>query len=229
MYRGGSSVELQRDFDYQITTGKRWANKQIDDFELQIHLDQGIFFVPATFWKNKKPIAWQIVGDGILKNKMETALYPELQNSIYKYVHLNNGYLAFREKNFAPDYDIWLGENQWYSWATKFCQSSKNCLDSDSLSRITRYFSMQPEYYDSTSFSELGLLEIKILRNFHYAINGLAFKDADLKKYYSRFFWYKPKASIKAVDVKLSYKQNYMIALLIQQEKKRKLEAKKPN
>ncbi len=33
-YKVGSTVELQRTFDYQITTVKRWANKQIDDFEL---------------------------------------------------------------------------------------------------------------------------------------------------------------------------------------------------
>ena len=29
-FEGGASVELQRSFDYQITTGKRWANRQID-------------------------------------------------------------------------------------------------------------------------------------------------------------------------------------------------------
>ena len=31
-FRGGGSTEIRRDFDYQITTGKRWANRQIDDF-----------------------------------------------------------------------------------------------------------------------------------------------------------------------------------------------------
>ncbi len=224
IYKGGSSVELQRDFDYQITTGKRWANKQIDEFELQIHLDQGIFFVPGTFWKNKKPIAWQIIGEGTIKNKLETCLYPELQNSIYKYVHLNKGYLLFKEKNFAPDYDIWLGENQWYSWASKFCKSSKNCLDSDSLSRITRFFNVNPTYPDSTWFNELNPLEIKILKNFYYAINGLTFKDVELKKYYSRFFWYTPNSSIKASDIKLTYNQNYLIGLLLQLEKRKKIE-----
>jgi len=110
IYKAGSSVELQRTFEYQITTGKRWANKQIDEFELQIHLDQGIFYVPNSFWKDKKAIPWQIVGRGSIKKTSEdlfSAAY-EMDQKI-KMVHLNSCYLSFKAKYIAHKHENCIG------------------------------------------------------------------------------------------------------------------------
>lgn len=222
-YKAGSSVELQRTFDYQITTGKRWANKQIDDFELQVHLDPGIFYVPATFWKDKRAIDWKIIGKGVIKKTSESLFTPEfeLSNKI-KMVHLNSGYLSFKTKNFAPDYDISIGEHGWHSWASKWCKNQKTCMNNDELSSITKYCSLSPYPPDSTTAEELNLTQLGILRNYAYALRGVVFKNKTYSNFYSQFFWYIPDASIKPEDVKLKYAENKFIAQIKYLEGKKK-------
>jgi hypothetical protein len=222
-YKAGSSVELQRTFDYQITTGKRWANKQIDDFELQVHLDPGIFYVPSTFWKDKHAIDWKIIGKGVIKKTSESLFTPgfELSNKI-KMVHLNSGYLSFKSKNFAPDYDISIGEHGWHSWASKWCKSQKNCIGYEELSAIAKYCSLQPYAPDTTTAEELSLTQLGILRNYAYALRGVVFKNKTYSNFYSQFFWYTPDPAIKAEDIKLKYAENKFIAQIKYLEGKRK-------
>jgi len=42
------------------------------------------------------------------------------------------------------------------------------------------------------------------MRNFGFALRGYEFKSADLKAFYSKFFWYKPDATLKAEEIELS-------------------------
>lgn len=227
IYKAGSTVELQRTFDYQITTGKRWANKRIDDFELQVHLDQGIFYVPESFWKDKKSIPWQIVGKGTIKKASEQFFSPayEVDQKI-RMVHLNSGYLSFKAKNFAPDYDISIGEHAWHSWAYKWCKNEKTCIKPEELSKITVYCSLRPYAPDSTTAEELSLTQLGILRNFAYALRGVAFKNKAYTTFYSQFFWYTPDPAIKAEEVKLNYEENKLIAQLKYLEGKKKVTEK---
>jgi len=219
VFQGGSGIEMQRDFDYQITTGKRWANRQIDDFELQIHLDRGIFSVPASFVKNKSA-NWQIVGDGVI-TKQATEWLPG-DSPLAKMVHLNDGYLLLKEKNFRPTQDIFLGEYNWGSWIDKMCKTSAKCPDTESSRRmIAHSFSVKPDA-DETVLGELTGDELKIARNFAYAIRGYNFTDKTLAAFYSQFFWYKPNAALKAEDVKLSDEETAFISLVKKAEGNRK-------
>lgn len=212
-YRGGASVELDRDFDYQITTGKSWANKQIDDFELQIHLDNGIFAVPARFIKptvdvSTKPNAeladWKIIGDGVMEEN-ERNWFGEDSPRV-RMVHLNRGHLLFKATNFKPDYDISFGEYNWAAgWADTWCNYGQECVEAESLEKVTRYFTLNPYGdFESGDFEKFTEKDFKYLRNYFYAVRGIDFKDEQLRKFYTQFFWYKPDKMLKAESLKLS-------------------------
>jgi hypothetical protein len=203
-FQGGASVETQRDFAYQITTGKRWSNKQIDDFELQLHMDEGIFNLPARFVKGNGLANWQMVGNGVIKSKAEK-FYDFDENSI-RMAHLNKGYFLFKAKNFKPDFDITITEFNWGTgWIGKMCRQGTKCLPEDAAERYGLFMSRAPgEYIEVSALKELTAKELKMLRNFSFALRGYDFKSPDLRSYYSKFFWYKPDPSLKAEDIELS-------------------------
>jgi hypothetical protein len=221
-FRGGESVELQRDFSYQITTGKRWANKQIDEFELQIHLDNGIFAIPASFQKDEKFANWQITGDGVIENQARQWFSEE--NPKVRMAHLNNGYLLFKAKNFKPDNDLFFGEYNWAAgWINIWCDFGQKCIERESLEKVARFFDLNPwQDYTDEDFAELGAKEIKYVCNYFYAVRGFPFKDAELKRFYSQFFWYKPNKSVKIENIKLSEAESKFLKKLKDYEEKRK-------
>jgi hypothetical protein len=224
LYRGGESVELDRNFDYQITTGKSWANKQIDDFELQIHLDNGIFAVPARFIRDEKLADWRIVGDGTMEEN-ERQWFNVDDSPKVRMVHLNRGYLSFKAKKFKPDYDISFGEYNWAAgWASVWCEFGQECLEADSLEKITRYFDLRPSAdFESVDFDNFTAKDFKYLRNYFYAVRGIDFKDEQLRKFYSQFFWYKPDKNLKAENIKLSKTEvEFLKQLRIVSEKSRR-------
>jgi hypothetical protein len=203
-YRGDESVEIQRSFSYQITTGKSWANKQIDDFEVQIHPDNGIYYVPAKFLNNEKLADWKIVGDGVMEENPRNFFGGE---RYVRMIHFNNkGYLSFKQKKFKPDFDIDFGEYNWAAgWASIWCEFGQECVEQKSLEKVTRYFNLKPyAEFESIDFDEFTVKDFKYLRNYFYAVRGIDFKDEQLKKFYGQFFWYKPVKNLRAENIKLS-------------------------
>lgn len=203
-FQGGGSVETQRDFHYQITTGKRWANKQIGDLELQVHLDEGIYYVPARFVKGGRLADWEIIGDGVLKSGAEK--FYDFDEDTIRLVHLNRGFLRLKEKNFKPDIDITIGEFNWAAgWLRKMCPGSKECVTDEEVERLGPYLSLRPgEWITSDELKELSGKERRFLRNYGFALRGYEFRDEALKDFFKRFFWYKPDPSVKAEDVELT-------------------------
>lgn len=221
-FRGSSGVELQRAFEYQITTGKRWANKQIDDFEVQIHLDNGVFAIPASFISDGKLADWRIVGDGVIEDG--TRQWFSSDEPRVRMVHLNKGYLSLKEKNFKPDTDIFFGEYNWaVGWASVWCEFGQECFEPESLSKIVPYFNLRPyEGFNEDYFAALGKKELKYVRNYFYAVRGFPFKDAELKNFYKQFFWYKPNESVRIDNVQLSKAESAFLAKIKRFEEKRK-------
>jgi hypothetical protein len=221
-FRGGEGVELQRDFDYQITTGKRWANKQIDDFELQIFLDNGIFAIPATFREDKKLAAWRIVGDGVIDGTPRNWFGEDSPQ--VRMAHLNSGYIVLNEKNFRPDFDIMLGEYNWgANWVDLWCEYGRECVEKETLEKIARYFTLEPyDGFEEADLAKLSSKELKYVRNYFYAARGYQFKDEEVRKFYSQFFWYKPNPALKAEEMKLSPAENAFLAKVKKVEAKRK-------
>lgn len=221
-FRAGEGVEMMRSFDYQITTGKRWANQQIDDFELQVHPDHGIFSIPARFRTDAALADWKIAGDGVIDKDPRRSFGDE--SPLVRLAHLNSGYLVFKEKNFRPDFDIMIGEYNWgANWVDIWCEYGHECVEKESLEKIVRYFTLAPyEGVEEKDLAELSAKELKYVRNYFYAVRGYEFKDEEVRKFYSQFFWYKPDAGLKAGEMKLSAEEDAFLAKVKKAEAKRK-------
>ncbi len=221
-FLGGMSVETQRNFDYQITTGKRWANKQIDDFELQVHLDNGVYFIPASFRKDEKLADWKIVGDGVI-SPTPRAWFGE-DNPKIRMAHLNHGYLKLREKKFKPDNDILIGEYNWAAgWVSRWCDFAKECTEPQNLKKVVPYFDLSPwEGHTEEELAELSPLQLRYIRNYFFAVRGYDFKDKQIKNFYSQFFWYKPDKKLKPENINLSEGEKQFIAKVLKVEQSRR-------
>ncbi|MBK8809782.1 MAG: YARHG domain-containing protein [Acidobacteria bacterium] len=221
-FRGSVSVEMQREFDYQITTGKRWANRRIDDFELQIHPDNGIYMIIASFQKNGTPAGWKIIGDGTMPAETRGRFSDD--GPKIRMFHLNSGYLQFNAKNFKPDNDLFFGEYNWPAgWTSVWCGFGRECAERESLEKVARYFHMNP--YDGIldeDFEALSAKEVKFVRNYYFALRGLPFRDPELRRFYERFFWYRPIESLKTTDVRLSKAEDAFLRKVAAFEEKRK-------
>ena len=221
LFRAGGSVETQRDFFYQITTGKRWANKRIDDFELQLHPDLGIFYVPLSFSENGAPADWKIVGTGSL-SKPQAFFGGEEPNS--RLVQIRDGYLSLKEKNFKPDRDISIGEPNWnMGWHRRMCKSEKKCFEPEEVGlNLYLFFSVRPFAYQSEeNLAELSKNDLRIIRNFPYAVRGYDFKSPALKDFYTQFFWYKPDAAVSPDSFNLSEAEEAFIERVLNVEKRK--------
>ncbi|MEZ5347223.1 MAG: YARHG domain-containing protein [Pyrinomonadaceae bacterium] len=221
-FQGGGSVETQRDFDYQITTGKRWANHQIDDFEMQIHLDRGIFFIPLSFQEDGTKAGWEIVGNGTFSDPIKSIF--EEEKPTHQLVQLKNGYLSLKKKNFRPDNDISIGEYNWAAgWYSRMCKDQNRCPDGGEMGdNFYQYFSVSPsEYATIENLEYLSKKDLSVVRNFAYAIRGYDFKTASLKDFYSQFFWYKPDPELKLEDIKLSSAEEEFLKKVAAAEKKK--------
>jgi len=216
-YKASSSVETYREFRYQITTGKRWANQKIDDFELQIHLDNGIFFVPECFNRNHGNIDWQIMGSGTFKKGIEKPFVDDAAIP-YSYVHLNYGYIYFKKTNFAPDYDIYFGEHAWHSYTHKWCSNADDCSKNELLQKIAPYCKLKPESYKEYGI-DLNGFEIKLLKNYFYAVRGLKFATPAIANFFASFFWYTPLEGLKADEIKLTKEEKDFVSYLLKIEK----------
>ena len=220
-YRGGGSVELQRDFEYQITTGKRWANGQIDDFEMQVHLDNGIYTIPASFSADGKLAAWKIVGHGVIDETPRVWFGEE--NPRIRMAHLNRGHLSLKEKNFRPDSDVMFAEYNWAAgWVSRWCGFAHECVDREALEKVVRYFDMNPwEGITVKDLGELSRRELTLVRNYFYAIRGYDFKTDMIRKFYSQFFWYKPDPELRWDVVRLSPAEKVFVEKIVEAEKRR--------
>lgn len=221
LFRGGGSVETQRDFDYQITTGKRWANKQIDDFELQIHPDLGIFSLPLSFMENGKLANWEIIGKGTFSQPQK---FFDSEIATSKLVQIREGYLSLKEKNFKPDKDIFISEYNWnMGWHKRLCKSEKKCFEPAEIGmNIYQYFTVKPsEYFDEENVTDFSKKDLQIIRNFPYAIRGYNFKTNMLKDFYSQFFWYQPDDSLQLSNIKLSEAEENFIKKIVKAESKK--------
>ncbi|MCB1023976.1 MAG: YARHG domain-containing protein, partial [Acidobacteria bacterium] len=189
-------------------------------FELQIHPDRGIFFIPLSFREDGKEANWEIIGKGTF-SKPIPAMF-EGEKPVHKLVQLQSGYLSLKEKNFQPFNDISMGEYNWnVGWYPRMCVDKDRCTSAeDSADNFYQYFRVEPgDYTTAEDLKTFSDDELKIIRNFAYAIRGYAFKSPLLTAFYSQFFWYKPDPQLKMEDIKLSAKETEFLKKVAAAEK----------
>jgi hypothetical protein len=197
-YSGGWSADEARPgpyYEYRLTTGKSWANKKIDSFELYINVGNDSYFTIPTSFENGKIADWQIIGTG----KTGT-INPNYK--MERFVKMKAGFLYFKAIDFKPDIDLTI--------STVIPISELDCNVSGMGYECLKILS---HYSDN---------DLRVLRNSFYAIYDYQFKTKDLIDYFSKFNWYLPDPNIKESDIVLDSFHQSLLDKIIQEEKKRK-------
>ncbi|NPV51726.1 MAG: YARHG domain-containing protein [Candidatus Methanofastidiosum sp.] len=171
-YIGSFNILPIKTYDYKLTTGKLWANKQIEDFELIINLGEDIYFhLPERMQNQNDFNMWETIGIGRLLNKND------VNSTVTGYV--KSGSIRYRAKNFVPEFDFRITIiDKMFEFNSKF--------------RIN-YFAQSLKDNDVIWTDE----ELRILKNSLFAFKGYDFKSKDLHNYFSQYAWYIPDPLIK--------------------------------
>lgn len=211
-YRGGASVEAHHEFFYRLTTGTTWANKEIEDFEMNINMGEDVVFM-APYSFNKKKADWNIVGIGKVNtaDKVTFRFGGEAHESV---VYIRNGTLQLKEKHFAPTSDLSLIMPMLYIEYLIWCPASeKNDFDA-----LKEFFDKDTAQARIRNFSDA---QIRLYRNLHYARKGYDFKDPVLKQTFSKYVWYIPDPNLKLEGFPEYYFNKEVQQLLEEEVRKR--------
>ena len=173
-YRYLMSYGVGRTFEvpYWLLPAMRWANRQIDDFTLRIKTPgtaKHFFLADSIF--TQSPF---VITEGIGKQQ-KAKQWDESCTEIA----LRNGTVEWHAIHFRPKADMTIQSAERLHY--------DHFILGTFYDRSDRYtpgsFIFEP---DSTELTH------RILRNLPYAHRGYVFKDKNLLKYFSQFFWYMP-------------------------------------
>jgi YARHG domain-containing protein len=187
------SVFENYSLDYILTAAGRWANRQIDDFTLQINMGeyqdvsiQNTFFSKAAEWK--MPEATKSIA--IKKEEVEGAAMTEF--------FIRKGMLVFQKQNFKP-----IG--QLYIRSLNFFYYNGSNEDNQFNSKRDRLpFTIEEQDRIDKPADELSK---RVLKNLPFARRGYIFKSPELQSYFEKQPWYKKDEKYKAVLAELTQKE----------------------
>ncbi|HEX3025066.1 MAG TPA: YARHG domain-containing protein, partial [Chitinophagaceae bacterium] len=200
-YTLSSSVLESFDLPYKLTTAKRWANKQIDDFTVNFDLgDFTNYHFDNPFFANIDEM--KIIGIG----KVGTLQVHDFDGKIINHNEfvIKTGFVQYQAKNFKPQSEIsliQLGSNAFYD----------NNVDTTEFH--TSYSIESYKNYNAETISKSSLLQLKILKNIPFARRGYIFKTKELQDYFSKQFWYMPDPNYEPVVSELTKEEQKFISL----------------
>jgi hypothetical protein len=190
-YDVSGSIDFEYDFEYVLTTAKRWANKQIDDFTLII--DCGpfeSFAIAKGFFKNANE--WLIHGIGKMhdvKRKPNT-----VNGSDAVKFHMQKGSIIFHKKDFKIEGDLFL--------------YSENYHNLESFDYIPFSISQARNIGDPKND-----FQKKVLRNLPFARRGYVFQNTELSNFFNKMDWYIPNPNYIADVANLTDEEKKWIEL----------------
>jgi len=187
-----SSVIEKYDLNYVLTAARRWANKQIDDFTLQI--DMGEFqdiSIGNTFFGNVSEWKTDSATKSLqLKGRDENGKGTDISEFF-----IRKGMIVFTQKDFKP-----RGELHIHSFNNYYYTSAENA-NTNANGSEDKYSEKFDSKKDRLPFSiELQTdilppadeLSRKILHNLPFARRGYLFKSPEIAAYYEKQKWYLP-------------------------------------
>lgn len=221
LYRGGEGMIAIHSFYYRLTTGTSWANKEIEDFELNIDMGEDVYFsVPYSF--NKKRTEWKVIGTGHINHKKPAyaEYYKSFDSPELRMVYIRKGTLQYKTNHFKPSNDlnvtVYQPDYELNAW-------TKNLKEND-FKDLLEYV-MPWQDVDSIRAHSVNLTnrQLQLLINLPYARAGYDFKDVELKKTFSKYLWYMPDTSMQREFREYYYKRE-VFDILLAEEKRRKKE-----
>ena len=180
-YRYTLSHGVGRTFEltYWLRPAMRWANRQIDDFTLRIKADgTAKHFIITDSLFASAPFRVTEGKGKIRKNDFG-------RETMYTEIALRNGTVEWHARNFKPTDDLDLSSAD---IMTSFNEGYPPCYFYD---RSATYL---PNWNGSKE------IPARIMRNLPYAHRGYVFKDAKLRQYFNKLWWYMPDPQWKMSD-----------------------------
>lgn len=197
-YTVSSSVIAKYSIDYILTAAMRWANKQIDDFTLNIDMGNNENFnIAQTFFSGNEQ--WQmengvcVEADTDSNNLFERYLGSKKKLQLVTY----SGGATFKAKNFKPqgEFNLWAELIVEHNFDYKKNNLPASIYNDGKVLTKTYPLMIYPPHIATDKES------YKILRNLPYAIRGYIFRTPYIQEYYEQQKWYTPNAEYKNAAV----------------------------
>jgi hypothetical protein len=177
-----NSVIENYSLQYILTAAGRWANRQIDDFTLQIDMGElQDICIPNTFFSNVSE--WQLPDKGksiVLKKNMKD------KNATDTCEFFNRkGMLVFQKMNFKPRGELYIHSFNSYFYVSQ----NDNAVNDDHFDYKRDRLPFSIEDQDDIE-SPANDFSKRILKNLPFARRGYVFKNAELQSYYEHQRWY---------------------------------------
>ena len=181
-------------FNYVWTTISKWKNQKVNDFEVIVEPGNAFIEMPVMKMKNGKEMKWELAGEGNMDYgyKIFSDENDKEDKHKYLYAKLKKGYLHFRTKDFKPENEFYLtvitslDANYYFPEKT---EKGFKLRDNFSDAGVA---GTNLEYYLEHDLKNITDDELRIIRNYPYALAGYDFPDKKLKDYFSKFLWYIP-------------------------------------
>lgn len=179
------SIDFSFSFDYVLSAAGRWANKQIDDFTLNIDMgENACFSLLNTFFANRNE--WKIEGLG--KSFTEkTSHNPRYEDYFVTNFILHNGKISYQKKNFKPKDELYIFLTHSFDFDSQTFDYREDTIsfsfwDNLASDRVNEHF--WKEIFPKDEMSR------RVLKNLPFAIRGYVFSDPILQTYYEKMKWY---------------------------------------
>lgn len=188
-----SSVWENYSLDYILTAAGRWANRQIDDFTLQINMGEfQDVHIENTFFSNLAE--WQIPTTA---KSMAIKKKNDEEKDKTEFI-IRKGMLVFQKQNFKPIGQLYLQSLNFFYYNG----SNEDNLFNSNRDRLP--FAIEEQDRIDKPANELSK---RVLKNLPFARRGYIFKSPELQSYFEKQYWYKKDEQYKPVLAELTVKE----------------------
>lgn len=186
-----SSVDVEFEIPYILTTGTRWGNGQIDDFQLNILLESKASIVLPTYLSANRntPIKWETKS----ANTLVTPITPFDREMVLISNHGKK--LTWKTTGFKPTQELSILQLRPHLEMDFWLREPNSCSSEIVvLMREERHLFYTPHDNGQrkADLKKLSKAQLRFLRNYFYARKGFEFKNRELRKLFSNFVWYHP-------------------------------------
>lgn len=196
IFNSSTSTDSHYSLEYVLTAANRWANRQIDDFTLNLKLRQfSDVIINSSFFDY--PSDWKMKGKGKYVNVGENYL-GYLGKDNFRF-YSQTGDLTFKKINFKPAGELFIYSPPYYAYD-----------HSDEFDYKSGYLPYSIEFYDRLQ-SAIDNESLEVLKNFPYALRGMKFNTKNVSDFYSQLDWYMPEDGLTPEKIKLTEtEQNWL-------------------
>jgi len=199
-----SSVLENYSLNYILTAAKRWANRQIDDFTLEIDMGElQDLCIENTFFSNSSE--WQLP-DGTKSMSLKKNRKDKTETDTAEFF-IRKGQIVFQATNFKPRGELYI-----CSYNSYYRQHQIDVdLNDDHFDHKRDHLPFSIEDQDAIK-EPANEISKRVLKNLPFARRGYIFKSPELQSFFERQIWYKKDETYQAVLTALTSKEQAWVS-----------------